>query len=69
VSRSYYVEIECDVLNATADAILVDYEGEQLWIPRSQVEDSDDFEVGDSEERVVLNVSRWFAEKTGIEAD
>lgn len=52
------------VIRATKAAILVDVEGEEYWIPQSQVDDdSEIWKQGDEGELVV---SEWFAGRAGL---
>jgi len=49
------------VTRETDKALLVEVEGEQLWIPKSQVhDDSDVYQDGDHGDLVI---SRWIAEQ------
>jgi hypothetical protein len=52
---------------ATERAILVEIEGEDHWIPLSQVDD--DSEVYKSGDQGTLVVSHWFAVKEGLTED
>lgn len=56
---------ECDVLAVTDLAILLRYDDEEYWLPKSQVSDPDVFEKGD--EGVTVSISEWIAEQKGIE--
>jgi hypothetical protein len=50
----------------TADAFLVILEdGEEEWIPRSQVSDPEDYAEGDTDG--TISVTAWLAEKRGWE--
>lgn len=51
-------------IRATEDAILVNVENEEVWIPQSQVhDDSEVWEEGDEGDLVV---TRWIAQKKGL---
>jgi hypothetical protein len=49
---------------ATGKAILVVIEGEEYWIPQSQVDD--DSEVWEKDDEGTLVISDWIAEQKGI---
>ena len=56
-------EGEVEVLRETEMAILVDHEGEEAWVPKSQVhDDSEAYKKGQSG-KIVLPL--WLAEKEG----
>lgn len=59
-----YVTLHCEVLRTTDKAVLVELNGEEVWIPRSQCEGGDDIDEGDDS----INVTRWFADKRGLTA-
>ena len=56
-------DVRC--IKETDKAILVDVEGEEVWIPKSQVHD--DSEVWKADQEGELVVSSWFARKRGWE--
>lgn len=67
MSASGYLHLEdCNIKAVTERAILVEYDGEEIWFPVSQVADPDVFEKGD--EGVTVSVSEWIANQKGIEA-
>jgi hypothetical protein len=55
------------VLHATEKALKVDYEGEEIWIPYSQVDDDSEIykkeQVGETGELVI---SEWLAKEKGL---
>jgi hypothetical protein len=53
------------VVAVTTAALLVEWEGERFWLPRSQVADPDTFEPGD--EGVTVSVTEWIAKQKGID--
>ena len=59
------VEIECTVVHETDNAIRIDYQGELIWIPLSQVEEIHrrNKAVGDTD---VVVMTRWIASKKGL---
>ena len=66
MSASQYVYLEdCRVLRETDAAFLVDYDGDELWLPRSQVADADDLTV--SNEPRTIGITEWIAKQKGIE--
>lgn len=59
-----YAELEGVYVKAeTERAILVWYEGNEFWIPKSQLDDPDEYHKG---YRGTLFVTLWFAEKEDI---
>lgn len=65
LSRESCVEIfYVTVKHETEHAILCDIEGEDFWIPKSQI--SEDSEVYKANTDGTLIVSLWFCEKQGI---
>jgi hypothetical protein len=66
MGQSRYVHLDnCDVIAETDAALLVVYEGEEIWLPKSQVADPDDYEPGD--ESVTISVTEWVADQKGID--
>ena len=55
-------DVEC--VKETEKAILVDIEGDEYWIPKSQVDD--DSEVYEEDTEGTLVISEWFANKEGL---
>ena len=53
-------------LHETEDAVLVDFYGEEVWIPKSQIHD--DSECYDADTAGALVVTEWFAKKQGWES-
>jgi len=55
---------DASALRESAKALLVEIEGEESWIPKSQIDDdSEVFAQGDSG---MLVVNEWWAEKEGL---
>ena len=52
------------IKKATPRAVLVDIDGDEYWIPQSQIHD--DSEVWREGDNGLLVISEWFAEKEGI---
>jgi hypothetical protein len=66
MSASGYVHLEdCNIKAVTANAVLVEWDGDDYWFPASQVADPDVFEKGD--EGVTVSVTEWIANQKGIE--
>ena len=58
--RDALVEVEYgDILHSTDDAILFDFEGEEIWLPRKLIESH-------NRENHLLDIPLWLAEKEGI---
>lgn len=58
------VRVEARCIRTTAFAILVEVDGEEVWIPQSQVDDdSEVWQDGDDGELVV---SKWIADQKGL---
>lgn len=57
-------EEEVTVLRETEAAILIEYENEEFWIPKSQIqEDSEARSKGDVG---TLSIPRWLAKEKGL---
>jgi hypothetical protein len=60
-----FVELEdVQIIHRTERAVLINHDGEEFWIPLSQIEDSDDLEAGDS--GCEIRVTEWFARKAKL---
>jgi len=57
-----YDDVEC--IHETDDAILVVVEGDEYWIPQSQIDD--DSEVWKNGDEGTLVITEWIAEKKGL---
>jgi len=61
-----YVELEdCNIIKETEDAFLINYEGEENWIPKSQIFEPNVYQEGD--ESVSIEITCWIAEQKGID--
>lgn len=63
------VELEVTLLHQTDNAVLVDYEGEEVWIPGSQIHEDSDIYPGcdlDKGEDGTLICSEWIAKQKNI---
>ncbi len=71
MGQSNYVHLDdCVVLRATEKAILVRYDDEEIWLPKSQIvdpADPDTIQAG-SEERTI-SITEWLAKQKGIETE
>ncbi len=66
---SEFVHLEdCDILAVTDRAVLVGYDGEQHWIPVSQLADRDDHTHEKGDTGVTVSITEWIAEQKGINA-
>lgn len=66
MGQSNWVHLEsCNVLRTTDAAILVEYEGEEIWLPISQVSEGEKYEEGD--EDITISITEWLAGVKGIE--
>jgi hypothetical protein len=64
-SNDDFVEIEADeVLHQSEAAFLFSIDGEDAWLPKSQIECPDDIDVGD--ENVIVGIKRWLAVEKGL---
>lgn len=60
-----YVELEDCYIGVVTDASLqVHHDGEVFWVPKSLIEDAEDFERYDN--HVTVYVKEWFARKEGL---
>ena len=68
MSASNYIHIDVDdILRETDNAFLVLFDGEEIWIPKSQVADFADYRQGDK--NCTLSISKFIAKVKGIEYD
>jgi hypothetical protein len=58
---------DCSILKVTVEAILIEYEGEEYWLPHSQVTEVHRLHKGDI--GVTVGISEWIAQKKGIAPD
>lgn len=58
------VELEALCIYETHLALLVEIDGEEVWIPKSQIEA--DSEVRKKEDEGTLVISGWFAAQEGL---
>ncbi len=55
--------IACEIRIVTAKAVLIHDGAREAWIPKSQIEDPDEFEVGEHTE---LLLPEWLAKAKGL---
>lgn len=66
MGASNYVHVQVErIVKETDKALLCLIDGEEIWIPTSQIADSDDYREGD--EDCEISVTSWFARKQGWE--
>jgi hypothetical protein len=68
MSFSGYVHIEVDLIKKiTEKAFLVKTNDFDVWLPKSQIADPEDYEEGD--ENITLSITEWIAKQKGFEPD
>jgi hypothetical protein len=68
MSASNYVHLDDVTIKRETDkALLIVWEGEEFWIPLSQIADAGDYHQGD--EHCNLSITEWIAKQKGIEVD
>jgi hypothetical protein len=66
MSSSNYIEIEVEEIKAATDkALLCVIDGEETWLPRSQVDGGENFENG--EKNVSMYITQFIAREKGLE--
>ena len=67
MGSSRYVRVRVDeVLRETEKALLCRIDGDEVWLPFSQIADPDDYAVGDTD--FEMAVTAWIADEKGLEA-
>jgi len=63
-----YIEMTFEVSKETEKAIGVNWFGEKIWMPKSQLKNLDDSPVGgyDDGETITIKVSEWIAKEKGF---
>lgn len=65
MGASNWVHVDvAHIVRATENALLVEIDGEEIWLPRSQVSDGESYEVGDT--NVTLSITEWLARRRGL---
>jgi hypothetical protein len=68
ISNSRWVHIDVDRIEQETDAaFLLDIDGEEIWVPKSQVADARDYVKGD--ENVSMSITEWIARQKGLEGE
>lgn len=68
MGQSRWVHVTVNEIKAATDkAVLAEIDGEQVWIPRSQISEGEKYERGDA--GVTLSVTEFIAEKLGLEGE
>lgn len=68
MGASNYVYLEdCEVIAITRYALLILYDGEQYWIPTSQIADPETYSKGDS--GITIPITQWIAEQKGMSVE
>jgi hypothetical protein len=62
MSASNWVHLDVDEIKRETDkAFLLVIDGDEHWIPKSQISEPDDYEVGDK--NLTVSVTEWIAEQ------
>ena len=62
---SDYVHVEVEkIVKETDSALLCRIDGKEIWIPLSQIADSDDYREGD--EDCEISITEWIAKQKGL---
>ena len=65
MSASNWVHLDVDeILRETPAAFMVLIDDEQIWLPKSQIADADDYEEGDVD--LVISITEWIANEKGL---
>lgn len=65
MGASNYVHLQVEKVVAESDkALLLRIDGEEHWVPLSQIADPDDYQKGD--EDVEIAVTEWIANQKGL---
>lgn len=60
-----YVTIQVERVEAETDlALLLVIDEESVWVPKSLIEEPDDYEVGN--EDVEVEIAEWFCKREGL---
>jgi hypothetical protein len=67
MSASDYVHLDVLLIKKETDMaflLVLEDDERELWVPKSQVSNSDDYDEGDTD--CTVSVSEWFASKEGL---
>jgi hypothetical protein len=56
-------ETDCEVVHETDEALLLNIDGDEHWVPKACIDNSDDLEVG---EEATAEIHEWFAIEKGL---
>lgn len=66
MGASNWIHLEVEkIVRETDAAFSLRVDGEDYWIPKSQISDPEDFEAGD--ENVTVSVTEWIARQKGLD--
>lgn len=66
-SKYVYIDVE-EIVYETAAAFLFRVDGKEIWIPKSQMADPDDYSEGDIDVSDVA-ITEWIAKQKEIESE
>lgn len=65
MSASNWIHLDVEkVVKETENALLILLEGEEIWIPKSQVSEPETY--GEGDEEVTISVTEWIAKQKGL---
>lgn len=68
MGASGWVHVEVErVIRETDAAFKVLIDDEEVWLPKSQIADADDYKPGDT--NCTMSITEWIAKEKGIEHD
>ena len=68
MSASNWVHVHVDkIIKETSAAFLCEIDGEEVWLPISQIADSGDYSEGD--EDLSLSITEYIAKEKGLEGE
>lgn len=67
MSRSVHITVE-EIRRETDKAFLVVYGGEEMWLPKTQVANDDEYYAG-MKGQIGMSITEWIAKEKGIEGE
>ncbi len=65
MGTSNWVHVDVDeIIRETEKAFLVRIDGDEVWLPKSQLSDADDYEQGDTD--CTMSISEFIAKEKGL---
>lgn len=65
MSASRWIHIDVDrIIRETDAAFLIEIDGDEIWLPKSQIADVDDYNAGI--EDCVMSITEWIAMEKGL---